>query len=333
MSFRAAICSACRRDIQIPSDVPNPACPYCGAIVGHDGAAPAATVATLMGMAQSAALAGNNAEALTYFNRVLEAEPRNSEAWIGKGKAAAWQTTLGNFRVGEMLVAFNHAIACSEAETKNATVQSAIVDANHLIVTIYNMARGHMLDYVSLPNSWPDYVAQMAQMLDALETVHSWNPGDRLTLENIVHICKDNIEGVSYRDQFDNNAPKAWTLTPQYEAMIKTKMDDAMSDLIALDPTYTPPQIEKNKAEDCFVITATMGNPLHPDVRFLQAFRDDWIRQRAWGVSLIRFYYRHGPRAATFIAKSRKRRALSHRFVVRPAIWLASCLIGRDRSM
>lgn len=333
MSFRAAVCSACRRDIQIPSDVASPVCPYCGSIVGQGSAAPAATIATLMGMAQSAALAGNNAEALTYFNRVLEAEPRNSEAWIGKGKAAAWQSTLGNFRVGEMLVAFNHAIASAEPNAKDATIQSVTLDANQLIVTIYNMARGHMLDYVSLPNSWPDYVGQMAQMLDALETVHGWNPSDRLTLENIVHVCKDNIEGVSYRDQFDNNAPKAWTLTSQYEAIIKTKMDDAMSDLIALDPSYTPPQIEKKKAEDCFVITATMGNPLHPDVKFLQRFRDDWIRQRAWGVSLIKFYYLHGPQAAAFIAKNHRRRILSHRLVVRPAVWLASRLIGRNSSM
>jgi hypothetical protein len=276
-----------------------------------------------MGMAKTAELAGNNAEAMNYFNRVLEADPTNSEAWIGKGKAAGWQTTLSNIRVSEMLVAFNHAIATANSETKDSTLQSVTHEANHLIVTIYKMARDHMLEYVSLQNSWPIYVGQMGQMVDALATVNEWNPADRTTLENIVHLCKDNIEGVSYRDQFNNNAPNAWTLSPEYEALLKLKLEDATAKLRAVDPDYAPPAIEKKKADDCFVITATMGDPSHPDVRFLQAFRDEWLRERGWGASLITLYYRNGPSVAAFIAKSDTRRKVSYRLIVKPAVWLA----------
>lgn len=329
MSFRATACSACERDIQVPSDIPNPACPYCGTMVGQDAAAPAASVATLMGMAKTAEIAGNYTEAVAYYNRVLEADPRNSEAWIGKGKAAGWQTTLLNFRVSEMLVAFNHALANADPSIKDATVKTVTYDANHLIVTVYKMARDHMLEYVSLQNSWPTYVSQMGQMLDALTVVHGWSPTDKLTLENIVHLCKDNIEGVSYRDQFNNNAPGLWSLTPDYEANLKSRLDDAAEKLRNLDPDYTPPSIQKKKAEDCFVITATMGDPLHPDVKFLQGFRDDWLRHRAWGNILIKIYYRHGPKAAAFIRKSVTRRAISHLIIVRPAVWVAERLSSR----
>jgi hypothetical protein len=323
MSFRAIACFSCLRDIQVPSDIPNPTCPYCGAAAGREGAAPAATISNLMGMAKTAELAGNNAEAMNYFNRVLEADPTNSEAWIGKGKAAGWQTTLSNIRVSEMLVAFNHAIATANSETKDSTLQSVTHEANHLIVTIYKMARDHMLEYVSLQNSWPIYVGQMGQMVDALATVNEWNPADRTTLENIVHLCKDNIEGVSYRDQFNNNAPNAWTLSPEYEALLKLKLEDATAKLRAVDPDYAPPAIEKKKTDDCFVITATMGDPSHPDVRFLQAFRDEWLRERGWGASLITLYYRNGPSVAAFIAKSDTRRKVSYRLIVKPAVWLA----------
>jgi tetratricopeptide (TPR) repeat protein len=322
MSFKASVCPACQRDIQIPSDIPNPSCPYCGAAVGQEGAAPAATISTLMGMAKTAQTAGNSAEALSYFNRVLESDPTNSEAWIGKGKAAGWQTTLGNLRVSEMLVAFNHAVATANPEETESTLQAVTHEANHLIVTIYKMARDHMLEFVSLPNSWPTYVQQMGQMVDALSTVSAWNPTDRITLENIVHLCKDNIEGVSYRDQFNNNAPHAWTLTPEYESLLRRKLDEATNKLRGIDPAYAPPQIEKKKAEDCFVITATMGDPGHPDVKLLQSFRDDWLQQRAWGSLLICWYYRHGPSAAAFIAQTDTRRRISHRCIVRPAVWL-----------
>jgi len=329
MSFIAAVCPACHKHIQVPSDVVNPACPYCGAIVEQESAAPAATIATLMGMAQTAALAGNNAEALSYFNRVLESDPNNSAAWIGKGKAAGWQTTLANLRVGEMLVAFNHAIANAEPDARAVTLQSVVLDANHLIVTIYKLARDHMLEYVSLDSSWANYLNQMGQMIDALSTVHSWDPTDRLTLENIVHICKDNIEGVSYRDRFDQNAAKAWTLSPQYEATLKAKMDEAANQLRALDPSYAPPAIEKKKAEACFVITASMGDPQHPHVTFLQAFRDDWLRRRGWGQKAIAIYYRVGPSAAAFIARTDRRRSISRVVVVRPMVWLATWLLAK----
>lgn len=329
MNFRATTCQSCGRDIQVPDDISNPACPYCGAIAGQHSAAPAATVATLMGMAKTAELAGNNAEAMTYYNRVLEADPRNSEAWIGKGKSAGWQTTLANFRVQEMLVAFNHALANAASDTSAVTVERVTGDANHLIVTIYSMCRKHLIEYVSLPNSWSDYLEQMRQMVDALQTVHGWNPNDRTTLENIVHICKDNIEGLSYRDEYNNNAPGLYYLQPEYEAVLKSQLDDAAKKLRALDSSYTPPVIEKQKAEACFVITATMGDPLHPDVVLLQDFRDHWLRKRRWGAVLIGWYYRHGPKAASFIAGNSPRRKISHWLVVRPAVWIAQRLNPR----
>lgn len=326
MSFQAAECPTCHRQIQVPIDIPNPACPYCGTGVGQASAAPAASVATLMGMAQTAALAGNNEEALSYFNRVLESDPRNSDAWIGKGKAAGWQSTLANFRVSEMLVAFGHAIANADPDAKSPVVQSLVLEANHLIVTIYGIARNHMLEFVSLANSWSEYLMRMSQMLDSLEIVISWDDNDRTTLENIIHICKDNIEGVNYRDQFDYNSSKTWTLSPEYEQFLQSKMDSAAAKLKTIDSTYEAPILQKNRAEDCFVITATLGDSQHPDVIFLQDFRDYWLSCLKWGKIAIHIYYRYGPRAANYISKSRKRRAVSHQIIVRPMVWIATRL-------
>jgi hypothetical protein len=279
-----------------------------------------------MGMAKTAELSGNNIEALAYFNRVLEFDPTNSEAWVGKGKAAGWQTTLNDLRVSEMLVAFNHAVATAQVENKESTLYFVTQEANRLIVTIYTMARNHMLEYVSLQNIWATYVAQMGAMVDALSTVHLWNPTDRTTLENIVHLCKDNIEGVSYRDQFENNLPKAWTLSHEYEAQLRGRMEEAASKLKIIDLGYATPSIEKKKAADCFVITATMGDHLHPSVRLLQAFRDEWLVQRAWGVSAVALYERYGPSVAEFISGSHFLRQVSFNLIVRPSVYFVRLL-------
>ena len=61
-------------------------------------------------MAQSAKDAGNNAEAETYCNKIIEIEPTNYKAWMLKGEAAAWQSSLQNSRVGEGVAAFIKAI-------------------------------------------------------------------------------------------------------------------------------------------------------------------------------------------------------------------------------
>lgn len=297
MAFRAAICESCNRDIQVPTDVRTPACPYCGETIS-ERAAPAATLSTLLGLAHTAMAAGNSVEATEYYNRVLESDPRNSQAWLGKGKAAGWQSSLANIRLPEMLMAFNHSIANSIDDEKAATAQEASIEVNRLVVTLYGMGRKHMLEYVALPNIWPAYVQQVAQMVDALSTVINWLPNDRITLDNLVQLCKDNIEGVKYRDTFDNNIAKAWALAPAYEQTLRGILNSSIEKLKVIDPAYEAPSIEKKTADACFVVTATMGDFDHPTVTFMRHFRDTWLLNRPWGKRFVDWYYIEGPSAA-----------------------------------
>ena len=324
MAFRATICGSCGKEIQVPSDVKAPACPYCGHVV-PEGAAPAATISTLLGLARTALVANNQQEALVYFNRVLESNPTNADAWLGKGKAAGWQSTLSNIRLSEMLIAFNHAIANAAEENKEAVAIEANTEVNNLAVTLYGMGRKHMLEYISLPKIWSEYVQQVRQMVDALSLVSTWVPTHQMTLKNIIWLCKDNIEGVSYIDKFNNHLPKVKQLSYEEETPLRGILNSSLERLKALDPTYEAPKIEKKTA--CFVVTATMGDCDHPTVTLLRRFRDDWLLTRKWGVRLIDWYYRHGPAAANFIAASTIRRRASYVLIVRPSAWVACRLL------
>lgn len=280
-------------------------------------------VANLLGMAKTAMIGGNNQEALGYFNRVLEIDPSVSEAWIGKGRAAAWQSTMVNIRLPEALIAFNHAIANADAASKDAVTHEAVDEVNKVAVALYGLSRDHLAEYVSLDNTWPSYLAQVAQLIDALEGVRQWSPNDRTTLDNIVHLCKDNIEGYSYRDRFNNNAPAAHGITPSYEQFLRERMNQAVAGIQALDPSYAAPAIEKKKADACFVVTATMGDFDHPDVVFLREFRDLWIRQRRGGNEFVNAYYRVGPFFASLVTRSALLRQLSYVLLVKPAVRFA----------
>jgi hypothetical protein len=280
-------------------------------------------VANLLGMAKTAAIGGNQAEALGYFNRVLELDPNSSDAWMGKGKAAGWQSTMVNIRTGEAIIAFNHAIATAPAESKFAVTNEAIEEINKIVAALYGISRDHLQEFAALDNTWEAYLNQVSQMIDALDHARSWDPTNRTTLDNIVHLCKDNIEGYSFRDQFNNNMPAAYSISESYEKLLRQKLTEAVDAIKTLDSSYAAPAIEKKQADACFVVTATMGDFDHPDVVLLRRFRDRWIRRQFWGDRFIEIYYFVGPIFAKAISNSSVMRRASLRWIVAPAVKFA----------
>ena len=69
---------------------------------------------------------------------------------------------------------------------------------------------------------------------------------------------------------------------------------------------------------NCFVITATMGNPYHPIVDEFRAFRDSKLLTNILGKAFVIFYYKVGPFAAFVISKSAILRKLSFNLFVNP---------------
>lgn len=289
-------------------------------------------IETLLGMARTAEAGQNPQEAERYYTQVLELEPTLALAWFGKGKAAGWQSTINHIRLPETQAAFINALANTPEGEKEEMLAQCMNEMNVLVSTIYGMARKHMLEFVALPQTWIDYINQVGLLLHALDEISIWNPSDRTTLENIVHLCKDNIEGVTYRDQFDNNTPKGWQLSPEYETLMRDRMQAAAHKIQQLDSEYKPPTAEAKKPDNCFVVTATMGDVSHPTVLLMREFRDQWLLCRKWGNIFVRHYYEYGPNAARLISRSRRLRFLSYACIVVPAAWIAKRLLQRSRS-
>ena len=68
----------------------------------------------------------------------------------------------------------------------------------------------------------------------------------------------------------------------------------------------------------CFIATATMGDYDHPVVLDLRAFRDKTLKKTLFGKLFIKVYYTFGPYPATIIAKSKKLRSLSLKYLIEP---------------
>lgn len=55
------------------------------------------------------------------------------------------------------------------------------------------------------------------------------------------------------------------------------------------------------KNTNCFVLTACYGDGMHPTVVNFRGFRDKHLARFALGRAFITYYYKHGPKAASFI--------------------------------
>ena len=100
-------------------------------------------------MAQIAKDADNNAEAESYCNKILEIDPTNYRAWMLKGEAAAWQSTLKNSRVDEGVAAFIKAINNAPDDVKDELVEKAKGQIEKLTVAMISLRADRFA-------KWPD---------------------------------------------------------------------------------------------------------------------------------------------------------------------------------
>lgn len=84
--------------------------------------------------------------------------------------------------------------------------------------------------------------------------------------------------------------------------------------------TNTPPAASGGGGGGCFIATAAFGSYLDPHVMTLRHFRDDVLFKSDMGTAFVKFYYKHSPPVADFIAQHDTLRMLM-RFALTPLIF------------
>jgi len=86
-----------------------------------------------------------------------------------------------------------------------------------------------------------------------------------------------------------------------YSYMVRARNNDGYSDSNIVSAT-TSGDNDGFVFVSCFIATAVYRDPFHPDVQSLRNFRDDYLVANPWGRAFVKFYYRHSPPVADFIA-------------------------------
>jgi tetratricopeptide (TPR) repeat protein len=220
---------------------------YCGGAIIRQAVqlASGVNVPNLMALAKAAAEAQNHKEAYDYYTKVLEYNPRNSEAWFGKGECAGWMSTVAQLRIQEMIAACTNAVDYASASDRLIWVQRCCAAIAAVSTACYSISRKHVDDFYTVDSVWLPFIANCTSILAALKTGLAFYPYNRAALELTIRICADLLEGSAtdfgtiWRRSFDIPL----TLTTEYRAKLRTQFEEAAAQLYLIDPGYVKPPI------------------------------------------------------------------------------------------
>ena len=90
-------------------------------------------------MATSAYDSSNQKEAEQYCNKIIEIDPNNYQAWLLKGKAAGWQSTLANIRIEESVNCFTKAIENAPEDAVEEVKKTASEEISNLSTALVTL--------------------------------------------------------------------------------------------------------------------------------------------------------------------------------------------------
>lgn len=103
-------------------------------------------------MAKNAYDSGNQKEAESYCNRIIEIDPTHSEAWLIKGKSAGWQSTMANLRLDESISCFTKAIENANESERDHIKAEIREETENLSNAIIQLACNHFAEFPSEDN-------------------------------------------------------------------------------------------------------------------------------------------------------------------------------------
>lgn len=314
MAFQQTTCPHCREQIQVPTDREAVKCMFCGGEVQvahalRRGSGP--RVAGLMRLATTAAQAGNFVEAYQYFSQVLELDDRSTDAWLGKARAAGWQSTLSNIRFREMIVLSDQAVESAVPEERGAVAAQAATAVTEVVFATWQLAAGH-----HNRNAAPHFPEQQTRLNNELV---GWAAQCFDALNAAIDIVeREHVEEHPIYERYFSIAKGFFSfgLAPELQAAVQTTLRKHLHRARKSDPHLVVPE---QKSSVCFVATVVYGTPTHPHVALLRQYRDVKLVRSTCGRAAIAAYYIAGPIAARLLKGSPFLIRVIRRFLTEPA--------------
>ena len=148
-------------------------CDFCGNLIELESAksnyqkAMQSDNGNLMAMAETAIEATNWEEALQYFNRVLEKDITNSDAWLGKGIAIVYTSKIGDVKINEAIAYWKNAL--KHATNQEAMGKRVAKEINQVVNKFYPTLENHFIQFKDLDNSYQELVGKFVLLEFAID--------------------------------------------------------------------------------------------------------------------------------------------------------------------
>lgn len=172
MNFKAATCPQCSGALQIPDDREMIKCMYCGSDISVRNSINSAekNINNLLFLAKTAKDGGNYLEAYTLFSRILESNPENVEAWLGKGFCAGMQSNLIALRFDELMICYDTALGfCNEDAMISKIKTDCALDIAFIGLAAYELSSSHKLQFISVDSAVYDHADRCKKIIELCE--------------------------------------------------------------------------------------------------------------------------------------------------------------------
>ena len=194
---------------------------------------------SLIMIAETALDAGNNKEAIDYYNKSIEKVLTNSDAWLGKGIATLYSSTLGDIKIMEAISYWKNAIKFATDQSAMQRRVSTII--NNAVLTFYPNIENHYREFKDVRNSYTEFVEKFLLLENALSFAISIDDDNLIVLENGYDLCQKVI--TAYGRYHDSGVSKSFD----------SKTNDILSKTSKLIESLTVPkelyEIEKKYVE------------------------------------------------------------------------------------
>ncbi len=241
-------CPSCGADLQVPDDKDFMVCPYCNTTVKvreelrlkYD-----VDTTNLIKLADEDLKAGNYKEAYGYYNKALESDASNPDAWLGKAVSAGFM----NHNINEMMEWIAAAVSNSSGEKQDGIKLKAASYINTIIIG-YDSTINKASNLIPFLDISTGSVETYTSVINAMETAHSYAPKNTEILHNLIRVCihsKKYIHTAEIDEKINRYKDELKQLDPYYDP----NSDSVPQPIVINQPQYSNVATTQNKSKGC----------------------------------------------------------------------------------
>lgn len=274
----------------------------------------------LLTLAKNAEEVGNYEEASNYYSRVLEIQPQNCEALVGKGVSALYNSNLNDIKSDELIGYIAKAVENKKNKSNitndeiNIFITESAGSLYNAAIVVMSAAQSNYNQFWKLENSAPEYWGQLSKVIKIFlyvialteniktdDSLFYHKESIKFVITCCVEICQQRqfVSGIVNPGEILEHEVK--TETKPVESLHRTYLDlyDNMCKLIKdIEPDYTPTEINRTMEikGGCYIATCVYGSYDCPQVWTLRRYRDYTLDETWYGRLFIKCYYAVSPK-------------------------------------